>query len=87
MSALPLVVNLHEHRSLSAQVFNAPNLGEDDWLRALMASKSKCPATAKKPNGIPSRDTFGHVFSRFDPARRLPCIQQWLDEIGWEIGK
>lgn len=38
-------------------------------------------------NGIPSHDTFGRVFSRLDPAQLVACIQQWLDDIGREIGK
>lgn len=38
-------------------------------------------------NGIPSHDTFGRVFSRLDPARLATCIQQWLNDIGREIGK
>lgn len=38
-------------------------------------------------NGIPSHDTFGRVFARLDPAQLVACIQQWLDEIGREIGK
>ena len=38
-------------------------------------------------NGIPSHDTFGRVFSRLDPAQLVACIQQWLDDVGHEIGK
>src|SRR5690348_14999882 len=38
-------------------------------------------------NGIPSHDTFGRVFSQLDPARLVACIQQWLDDVGREIGK
>ena len=38
-------------------------------------------------NGIPSHDTFGRVFSQLDPAGLVACIQQWLDDVGREIGK
>lgn len=38
-------------------------------------------------NGIPSHDTFGRVFARLDPAQLVTCIQQWLDDVGREIGK
>ncbi|MGH9621964.1 MAG: ISAs1 family transposase, partial [Bryobacteraceae bacterium] len=31
--------------------------------------------------------TFGRVFSRLDPAGLLARIQQWLDDIGLEVGK
>ena len=48
-----------------------------EWLRTFLRLK----------NGIPSHDTFGRVFSRLDPAGLLACIQQWLDEIGLEVGK
>lgn len=48
-----------------------------EWLRTFL----------RLENGIPSHDTFGRVFSRLDPARLLTCIQQWLDDIGLEIGK
>jgi predicted transposase YbfD/YdcC len=37
--------------------------------------------------GIPSHDTFGRVFARLDPAELVNCIQQWLAEIGREIGQ
>lgn len=39
------------------------------------------------PNGIPSHDTFGRVFSLLDPAKLVACIQQWLDDVGREIGQ
>ena len=38
-------------------------------------------------NGIASHDTFGRVFARLDPAGLVACIQQWLEEVGREIGK
>lgn len=48
-----------------------------EWLRTFLRLK----------NGIPSHDTFGRVFSRLDPAGLLACIQQWLDDMGLEVGK
>jgi len=33
------------------------------------------------PNGIPSHDTFGRVFSLLDPAELLACLQAWLDAL------
>jgi predicted transposase YbfD/YdcC len=38
-------------------------------------------------NGIASHDTFGRVFALLDPAELVGCIQQWLHEIGREIGQ
>ena len=46
------------------------------WLRTFL----------KLEGGIPSHDTFGRVFARLDPAELVGCIQQWLEEIGREIG-
>ena len=47
------------------------------WLRTFL----------RLENGIPSHDTFGRVFSLLDPAQLVACIQQWLEDIGREIGK
>lgn len=47
------------------------------WLRTFL----------RLEGGIPSHDTFGRVFARLDPAELLACIQQWLDDVGREIGK
>src|SRR5580704_6060191 len=48
-----------------------------DWLRTFLCLE----------NGVPSHDTFGRVFSLLDPAKLVACIQQWLDDVGREIGK
>lgn len=48
-----------------------------DWLRNFL----------RLENGVPSHDTFGRVFSLLDPAQLVACIQQWLDEVGREIGQ
>lgn len=47
------------------------------WLRTFL----------KLENGIASHDTFGRVFSRLDPAELVACIEQWLHDIGREIGR
>lgn len=41
----------------------------------------------KLKNGIPSHDTFNRVFSNLNPAEMAGCIQQWLDDMGREIGQ
>jgi len=33
------------------------------------------------PNGIPSHDTFGRVFSLLQPAALLACMQRWLESL------
>lgn len=47
------------------------------WLRTFLKLKE----------GVPSHDTFGRVFSRLDPAKLVNCVQQWLRDIGHELGK
>lgn len=47
------------------------------WLRTFL----------RLENGIPSHDTFGRVFSVLDPAKLVACVQQWLDDVGRQIGK
>lgn len=47
------------------------------WLRTFL----------RLEGGIPSHDTFGRVFAMLDPAQLVACIQQWLDDLGREIGK
>jgi predicted transposase YbfD/YdcC len=47
------------------------------WLRSFL----------RLENGVPSHDTFGRVFSLLDPAALVACIQQWLDEVGRQIGQ
>jgi predicted transposase YbfD/YdcC len=48
-----------------------------DWLRTFL----------RLENGIPSHDTFGRVFALLDPAGLVACIQQWLDDLGRQIGQ
>ena len=48
-----------------------------DWLRTFL----------RLENGITSHDTVGRVFARLDPAKLVACIQQWLDDIGRQIGQ
>ncbi len=47
------------------------------WLRTFL----------RLEGGVPSHDTFGRVFALLDPAELVACIQQWLDDLGREIGK
>jgi DDE_Tnp_1-associated/Transposase DDE domain len=47
------------------------------WLRTFLSLES----------GVPSHDTYGRVFAKLDPAELMACIQQWLDDLGREIGK
>jgi hypothetical protein len=41
----------------------------------------------KLENGVPSHDTFGRVFSLLEPAKLMACVQQWLEDLGRQIGE
>jgi len=55
--------------------------GADGWvqIQAFGVSKQKWLATfLSLPNGIPSHDTFGRVFSRLHPDSFERCFQAWM---------
>lgn len=63
--------------------------GADSWADIERFGNQRLPwlrTFLKLPEGIASHDTFGRVFSLLDPAELVGCIQQWLREIGREIG-
>ncbi|MBO0797295.1 MAG: ISAs1 family transposase [Blastocatellia bacterium] len=43
----------------------------EEWLRSFL----------KLPNGIPSHDTFGHVFARLDSTEFKKCFATWVESI------
>jgi predicted transposase YbfD/YdcC len=64
--------------------------GSDTWVDVERFGNERLPwlrTFLKLENGIPSHDTFGRVFSLLDAAKLVECMQQWLKEIGREIGQ
>jgi predicted transposase YbfD/YdcC len=64
--------------------------GADSWADIERFGNERLPwlrTFLKLTNGIPSHDTFGRVFSLLDPAGLVECIQQWLHDMGREIGR
>ncbi len=56
------------------------HLRADSWVHVEMFSKSKeewFRSFLDLPNGIPSHDTFGEVFSRLDPDWFQECFMEW----------
>ena len=54
--------------------------GADSWVHAEMFGRSKEDwflTFLDLPQGIPSHDTFGDVFSRLDPDRFQECFMEW----------
>jgi predicted transposase YbfD/YdcC len=55
--------------------------GADEWTEIELFGKSKRKWFERflaLPNGIPSHDTFGRVFSLLDPAQLEECFQRWI---------
>jgi predicted transposase YbfD/YdcC len=64
--------------------------GADSWADIERFGNHRLPwlrTFLKLEDGIASHDTFGRVFSLLDPAELVGCIQQWLHDIGREIGQ
>lgn len=80
----------HELFDLVVVALCATLAGSDTWADMERFGKARIAwlrTFLRLENGIPSHDTFGRVFARLDPARLLACIQQWLEDLGVEIGK
>jgi predicted transposase YbfD/YdcC len=55
--------------------------GADEWTEIELFGKSKrkwFKTFLALPNGIPSHDTFGRVFSLLDPKQLEQCFQRWM---------
>ena len=55
--------------------------GADGWVDIAMfgeAKKDWFEGFLELPNGIPSHDTFGDVFSRIDPGQFSECFIEWV---------
>ena len=44
---------------------------KEEWFRTFL----------ELPNGIPSQDTFGEVFSRLDPEQFQSCFMEWTQQV------
>ena len=58
--------------------------GADSWVYVEMFGKSKeewFRTFLDLPNGIPSHDTFGEVFSRLDPEQFQQCFMEWTQAV------
>ena len=58
--------------------------GADSWVYVEMFGKGKegwFRTFLDLPNGIPSHDTFGEVFSRLDPEQFQQCFMEWTQAV------
>ncbi len=58
--------------------------GANDWVAVAAFGRAKenwLRAFLELPNGIPSHDTFGDVFSKIDPDRFRKCFISWVESL------
>ena len=70
----------HQLLGIIAIAICAVICGADSWVYVEMFGKSKeewFRSFLDLPNGIPSHDTFGDVFSRLDPDQFQECFVEW----------
>ena len=63
--------------------------GADSWVHVEMFAKVKegwFRTFLDLPQGIPSHDTFGDVFSRLDPDLFQECFMEWSRPAAWRGG-
>jgi len=61
----------------------------DQWTEIELFGKAKLKwlkTFLKLPNGIPSHDTFGRVFSRLDPEQLERCFSKWIAALSESSG-
>ena len=70
----------HQLLDIIAIAICAVICGADSWVYIELFGKSKeewFRTFLELPNGIPSHDTFGDVFSRLDPEQFQQCFMAW----------
>ena len=82
----PRVERTKRHKLLDilAIAIFASICGADSWVHIEMFGKSKeewFRTCLELPNGIPSQDTFGEVFSRLDPEQFQSCCMEWTQQV------
>ena len=74
----------HQLLDIIAIAICAVICGADSWVYVEMFGKSKeewFRTFLDLPNGIPSHDTFGDVFSRLDPDQFQRCFMEWTQAL------
>ena len=74
----------HKLLDIIAIAICATICGADSWVHVELFGRSKeewFSSFLELPNGIPSHDTFGAVFSRLDPGQFQSCFMEWTKPI------
>ena len=79
----PRVLKKNQHKLLDIVVIAICGIicGADDWVAIAEFGRSKeswFRRFLELPNGIPSHDTFGRVFSLISPTAFQHCFTQWM---------
>jgi len=82
----PRAVHRTQHRLIDILIITicAVICGADGWVDVELFGKSKLPwlkTFLELPNGIPSHDTIGRVFSALDPKQFQDCFLRWIQAI------
>jgi predicted transposase YbfD/YdcC len=80
---------LHRLLDLLAIAICAVIAGCDDWVEVAAYGRKKLDwlkTFLPLPNGIPSHDTFGRVFSRLDPHAFQRCFLRWAEAVQTATG-
>jgi predicted transposase YbfD/YdcC len=80
---------LHRLLDLLAIAICAVIAGCDDWVEVAAYGRKKIDwlrTFLPLPNGIPSHDTFGRVFSRLDPHAFQRCFLRWVEAVQTATG-
>jgi hypothetical protein len=80
---------LHRLLDLLAIAICAVIAGCDDWVEVAAYGRKKIDwlrTFLPLPNGIPSHDTFGRVFSRLDPHAFPRCFLRWVEAVQTATG-
>ena len=80
---------LHRLLDLLAIAICAVIAGCDDWVEVAAYGRKKLDwlkTFLPLPNGIPSHDTFGRVFSRLDPHAFQRCFLRWVEAVQTATG-
>ena len=74
----------HQLLDIIAIAICAVICGADSWVYIELFGKSKeewFRTFLELPNGVPSHDTFGDVFSRLDPEQFQQCFMAWTQAV------
>jgi predicted transposase YbfD/YdcC len=62
--------------------------GADNWVEVCQFARSKLDwlkTFLELPNGVPSHDTFGRIFSLIEPKEFEVCFQSWIESLNLDL--